>query len=231
MSDPSATAHPRAQLTAALLPDLFLRPTKFFQTVDLTKGKGWLIALWLLGMASTQGQVDKNLLQASLGTPRPGWEVLGPLIVGSWTVFWLFLLGIGVISAGLLWYIGGWWYNLRIRWSGAIAHDKRAGRLVYVFSGLVSALPSLAYAAIATGLYDSYSGAWQAEESWSLLLLIFPFWSVIVSYRGIRASFSVMTPRARLWFLILPLVAYILVFGLLGMAIGMLTGSDAGVAA
>jgi len=153
------------------------------------------------------------------------------MILGSWPLFWLFVLSVGVVSALLLWFIGGWWYNLRIRWSGAGAHEERAGRLVYVFSGFVVALPVFAYTAIATGLYDNYGAAWIALGNWSLLFLVFPFWSVLVSYLGVCTQFPVSIRGARLWFLILPIAVEILALGILGLAIRLLSGSQTGVAA
>jgi hypothetical protein len=132
----------------------------------------------------------------------------------------------GLIGAVSLWYLGGWWYNLRVRWSGVPSHDKRQGRLIYIYSGLVEALPSLSYALLATAIYANYQAAWDAEELWSSLLLVFPFWSVVVSYRGVRTSFPVKPWPARLWFLILPSLMYVFAFGLLGVAYALLTNDS-----
>lgn len=221
----------RSPLSGSALRDLAFRPTTYFQTVTMDRGKYWLGALWLLGVASTLGQVDKNLMRADLGQPRAGWDALGPIVMGSWWSFWVFLLGVGVAAAAMHWYVGGWWYNLRIRWAGAPAHDKRTGRLVFVFARLVVAAPSVAYAVIATALYEDYLAAWRAEELWSTVLLLFPFWSVVVSYRGVRASFPVKVGRARVWFLLLPFAVYVIAYGVIGLAYTLLTDSSIGVAA
>ena len=47
----------------------------------------------------------------------------------------------------------------------------------------------------------------------SLLLLLFPFWSVAASYMGARSLFALAGWRVRLWFLILPILAYVTLLG------------------
>ena len=103
-----------------------------------------------------------------------------------------------------------------MRWSGAGEFDKRQGRLLFTFAALVAALPVLAYTVVATALYPDYQAAWASEELWSVALLVFPFWSLAASYRGVRAKCPVRIGRARFWFVILPGLAYLLVFGIIG---------------
>lgn len=214
---PQVTGNPTAApLSWSALGDLFLRPTTFFRSVDLRHGSGWLVAILLVGMSGTIGRIDQNLVREDLGEARPGWESFGPMLTGSWTSYWAFVLIVGALGAVFIWYVGGWWYNLRVRWSGAEQFDRRDGRLVYTFAGLVAAIPAIAYALVATAVFPDYQAAWESEELWSVPLLAFPFWAVVVSYRGVRATFPVRPGRARIWFLVLPLVAYIFVFGLIG---------------
>jgi len=50
---------------------------------------------------------------------------------------------------------------------------------------------------------------------YSVLFLIFPFWSLWVSYTGAKTMFDVSPGKAKLWFLILPSAFYVLAFGLI----------------
>ena len=210
--------------------DLFLRPTRFFRSTDLAHGRWWLALAWIAGIAVSIDQVDKNLFRAALGNPRPGWYIFGQPMVESWLRFWPWILGFGIVSALIVWYIGGWWFNLRVRWSGDKLINRREGRLVYTFAGAVQSLPLLFYVLVSTFLYESYYDALMAEEAWSSVLLIFPIWSVGTSYRGVRSRFDVRPWRARFWFIILPILVLVVLLGILGIALNLLERATATVA-
>jgi hypothetical protein len=220
---PSPGSPTRGPPSGTALADLFFRPRLFFQSVNLGQGRAWLAAIWIVGMSGTIDRIDRNLIQSDLGRARPGWDTFGSVITESWIPFWTVVMLGGALSAVFIWYIGGWWYNVRLRWSGAGDFPRREGRLVYTFTGLVTAIPGLAYAMIATALAPNYQAAWDAEETWSIVLLVFPFWGVIVSYLGVRTKFAVRPTPARVWFLILPLLVYAIVVGLIGMLYALLT--------
>jgi hypothetical protein len=65
-----------------------------------------------------------------------------------------------------------------------------------------------------TNDYESPWDAEQGEDLWIVIPIICEFWSVYVSYRGVRTAFVVRSWAARLWFLILPVLAYgAIIFG------------------
>src|SRR5690606_26428870 len=143
-STPTSASMPAASLGWGSLADLYFRPTRFFQSHSLDRGRGWLLAIFLVGVAGAMDRIDQNVIRAELGRPRPGWDAFGPWVTGSWLAYWPFVIGAGTLGAVFIWYIGGWWYNLRLRWSGAGEFDKRQGRLLFTFAALVAALPTLA---------------------------------------------------------------------------------------
>ena len=59
--------------------------------------------------------------------------------------------------------------------------------------------------------------AYASDEMYSMVTLVFPFWSLVTSYIGVRSLFDVIKWRALLWFLILPGILYFLAFGLLAL--------------
>jgi hypothetical protein len=193
--------------------DLLFHPTRFFQTISIGRGRVWLVAVLALGVSTTIARIDQNMLRADLGRPRPGWQTVEPYVTQSWIGFWIFVLAFGVISAIAQWYLWGWWYTVRLRWSGAVDADRRTARLVLIFAAAVWSVPSVVWAVISTVVYPHHRAAWESTTIWALLLVPFLFWSVVVSYKGVRATFPVRPRAARTWFLMLPLVAY--AFGLL----------------
>lgn len=194
---------------------LFLRPSKFF-TVGLALGAtpNFHLASWCVGVGYALGRVDQNLIRARVGLlPNRSWERLEPALIHSWIGLWVFLLVAGAIGAPLIWYLGGWWYRIRLRWSGASDPDKRQARLVYVYASLVHVLPVVVVLVAQTVLFDDYAAAWESSEQWSSLILIFPFWSCLTGYQGARSVFSVTRGRGVVWFVALPMVVLAFALG------------------
>lgn len=193
--------HPRSLL------QLYLFPSRFFSGRVSRGGRPYLLAAaFLCGMAATLGRVEKQMVKADLGTRASGIESIG--ILDSWFTLWVLVLCIGVIGAGFMWVIGGWWYKIRVAWSGATTPDPFKARVIYVYVTLVWALPVVLIYLAATGLYPSFREYWYAEEYWSSSALAFMFWSCVTSYKAVRASFPVSKWKARVWFLLLPGLLY-----------------------
>lgn len=72
----------------------------------------------------------------------------------------------------------------------------------------MSLLIAVVVVVVATILYTNYRAYWHAEEVWSSASVIFPFWSCVTSYKGVRARFPVSPWKARFWFLVLPIGCY-----------------------
>lgn len=190
--------------------DLYLRPARFFgQGVRGLDGRALVVAAWVVGMNWTLGRFERMMLRADLGDTN---ETLLS-ISQSWPSFWMAVAFAGVISAAFVWLIGTWWYRMRLRWSGASDPSTDVARVVYVYSALVWAVPSLLWTLVQTVRFPNFAAAWGSESVWDLVLLVFPVWACWVSYRGVRATFDVRPGRARFWFLVLPIVGFLFAFG------------------
>jgi hypothetical protein len=222
---------PASPLSPASLYALLFKPTKFFADPRaLRKAPEVAIVAWTSGIAYAFGRIDKNIMQSELGRSPGGWSEFGPWLTESWLHYWGFALALGAVNALFLWFIGGWWYRKRLEWSGANAPQPDLVRPVYMYQDFVSSAPAVLATAIQTLLYASYAEAWAAEEYWSALLLVFPIWSCFTSYKAATTAWEVSKGKARFWFLVLPLLVYIFVFGLVGVLYAMLGDGEAALA-
>lgn len=184
--------------------NLFLFPKKFFTSdFSLKGGNGAYLAIFLYGIARAVGRIEKDFFQSDVGAVASSDNVVDSLVSGSWLSFWVFALLAGVISGAILWWVGGWWFRVRLRWSGDPDPDLSRARAVYAFSSLVFALPLIGYTFVQTLAYRNPSQAYYAEDwfNWiSILLLIFPFWTLFTAFTGVRSQFEVSTRKALFWF-------------------------------
>ncbi|RME02034.1 MAG: hypothetical protein D6814_00370 [Calditrichaeota bacterium] len=216
--------HPGASPMRHLV-DLFIRPRKFFSSqLALGKTSYVLFVTLCLGMAEAINRIDMEMMRTELGQSRAGWEAFGPLVAQSWIGFWLWVLFVGAIGAALIWWIGGWWYRVRLKWCDAQNPDKRQARLVYVYASFVAAGPSVALALAWTLVYPNYAQAYSAGDLFSALIVIFPFWSLIASYAGARTVFDASRWKARVWFVLLPALFYLVVMGVLAALLALVEG-------
>lgn len=194
--------------------NLFFKPDHFFNSnFDYMNSKYLYVAIWLVGISKGSSNLDKQLFKVDYGT-RESLRGIIHTIVDSWGMFWFYLMFIGIVSGYFTYLIGGWWYNVRLKWSTTIKHDKKQGRSIYIYTALISAVPTILATIIYTVFFKSYRIAYNSDEMYSIVLLIFPFWSIICSYKAVMSKFKTKKWAARMWFLILPMMLNIFTLGL-----------------
>lgn len=218
-SDQSPTHLQRAQPPAVFSPHrlvtLFVNPSHFFTSLDdLARPLLLLLATFCLGVASMVDRIEQHILRAEMGQSVSGWSEVSPWLLNSWSTLWAALLVLGAFNIPLFWYLGGWWYRLRLKWSGATTLDALRPRLLFVYSSLVYALPVVVVMIAETLLFPNYRMARNAEGSWTLIFVLLSFWSVVVSYCGATKTFALAWRKALLWFLLLPWMLYAVELGL-----------------
>ncbi|MCK9686331.1 hypothetical protein [Scleromatobacter humisilvae] len=195
--------------------DLYIRPRRFFaRSANYQQHLLVLAAALAGGLASAIDRIDSKLVMAQAGLG--GSAAQFALAIGeTWTRYWGFVAVIGTIGAGLLWLIGGWWYRLRLGWSGAVRPDPTTARQVYVLQNLVFALPALLVTIVNTLRFDNAGvAAAAAVDAGTVLVLVLLLWSVRVSYCAATTVFELKPGAARLWFFALPFALYLFVGGI-----------------
>ena len=131
-SPPSTTQNAEWSLLSRIVA-LFITPSRFFARFDdLAQPLILLVATLCLGVASMVDRIEQHILRAEMGQGVSGWSELSPWLLHSWSRLWIALLLFGALNVPLFWYLGGWWYRLRLRWSGATAPDSLRPRLLFV---------------------------------------------------------------------------------------------------
>ncbi|MEM1422746.1 MAG: Yip1 family protein [Planctomycetota bacterium] len=186
---------------------VFIRPRRFFDRFARTPAPAITFACAVtFGVGNATDRIDTRL------TTNPA----AANLISSWTAYWVTALVAGLISAGLLYVIGGWWYRLRIGWSGAGSPDKALARRVYVYAAQIVAVPALIYALARTSMHADPMAMINAPlNALDIAILLTPLYSYVVSFIGVRTVFDVGRWRAAFWFLIMPSGIYSVAIGLL----------------
>ncbi len=202
----------RSPLAPRSLLELYLRPRTFFaDTARLARQVEYWLIVYLIGVFGVMDKVDQQLLKADLGSKVN--DAFLMRVLSSWGSYWALVLGSGLIAAGLVWLFGGWFYRLRLGWSGVSRPDPALARQVWAFQSAVHVLPAMAVALWQTAVHANYLEAWTDGAAWtSVLLLVSIFWGCWVSYAGATTAFPLKRGKARFWFLIVPVVFYAIVF-------------------
>ncbi len=196
--------------------DLYFNPLRFFSdTVALGYKPLLPFVVWVVGMSDVIDRIDSELLKQDVSQRRSLTEVYGTL-TGSWLWYWGAVALLGILGGLAAYYIGSWWYNKRLHMCGSTEHKKGSADLVYIYTSFIFCLPIVLYTLMQTFFYPDYATAYNADDMLSfvgILLLIFPFWAVVNSYRTVAEFFAVDRKKAKLWFLILPIAIYVIAFG------------------
>lgn len=187
---------------------LFFQPRDFFSSKTYLHSKYYhLVIGWIIGMSWVIKKTDAKLTQAQYGQRESLMKFLETITV-PWWHYWLYITLWGMFSGWIIWLVYGWWYHQRLKWSGLEDDQKRLSRLVYISASFVAAVPTLVVAMMDTFVYENYMISMSSTRSWPLLLVIFPFWSCVVSYIGATTTFQIRKKSAIFWFLILPMLVY-----------------------
>lgn len=134
----------------------------------------------------------------------------------SWLEVWAIVLIGGLIAGYLQYWIGGAIYHLRVKWSkGGDNYD--ASRNIYIFSGIPIIIASISSLILNTLVYGNdyfKSGGGSSIDILFFFIIIAAIaYSISLSYKGVMFIQQPKKSRAIIWFVVLPAIFYVLVFG------------------
>lgn len=205
-SVPESPLHPENLLR------LFLQPRRFFASnVELDSPHSRNLGVATAAVAVALVLVNTAFFALFVSTATAAKDLLASAAsLTPWKFFWPVFGGVAIAAVPFIWWLSTAWYSLRLRWCGETDAEPHAARLVMIHAFLVFSLPAAIYLGVTTLYRRDYLEAWNAPEPWRLVLAGFLIWSVFVSYRGARTVFHLSKGKARFWFFLLPLAAYLL---------------------
>lgn len=182
------------------LRELLFSPSTFFSPeTRFTPRISLILMAWLVGISGVIDRIDTSMIKQDLGRQA---TLSG--LAESWTTYWAAMLLGGIVYGAIGWLLGGWWYRVRLGWSGADNPSPAESRTVYVLTNLIAAAPAVLYTLYLTARYPDYASAWEEGDLSALLIVLFTLWSCITGYCAAKARFGVSGWRPALLFLILP---------------------------
>ncbi len=117
-----------------------------------------------------------------------------------------------------IWYIAGWFFNLKLKWCGTINHDNHEGRLIMVYTAFIIYLfdPIISYILkeplkdINFNLIDKNNISNFISDNFIPLLLCFLLntllliYSNVITYIAVKSKFEIRGIKPIFWFIIFP---------------------------
>lgn len=188
--------------------DLLLRPERFFP-IGAQRAGAPLLALLVLALGASQ-IVERMDVIALRGLLRGG----ALEVARSWSLYWTSVVGGALVAGPLAYLVGGWWYGLRVRWSGAARRDSALARRVFLLTSSLVSIPTLVLAAWSTIQHPDPTGTWRSGAV-AMTQFVAPGFSLYVSYCAVMTCFAARRGRALFWFVALPGLVYVamMIFG------------------
>lgn len=189
------------------------RPGDFFKSdIAIAPNKILYPIVWIVGAGSVIARLDQKALQGTLSTASS--NTIFDLVGTSWLHYWLLVVIMAIVNGAILWQLGGWWYNLRLKWCAMNEVDHFEGRVIYTYNSLISGFPVLVLAIISTIVFKDFQTSY-SESHWTdmlglLPMLLFYPYSIINSFRSLIGTYELKTTWTVLWFLALPIVTFLM---------------------
>lgn len=164
-----------------------------------------LVAIY--GIGSMIDQLQQQFLQYDV---KGDITTLEPL--NNWQTFWGASIIFGFVSGLISYYVGGWFFNIRLRLSKGDS-DLQTSRSIFLYSRVIFSFAILFIALIKT-LTTPIPYYHKGEfTSWDLgfimIALTFMYQSCYVGYIGVRTLTNADKTKSILWFIILPMFLYV----------------------
>ncbi|WP_223034055.1 YIP1 family protein [Hanstruepera marina] len=194
---------------------LLITPKQFFinEFSDKTKVRFFNTAIVIFCLGYGIDQANRQLTR---------FDIKGKLdqiaFVNDWIGFWISAVIAGAIGGYIVYLIGGWFYDVRLKWAKGSGNLDLSRRL-YLYSNFYLNLTIIFICIVETiknrKPYDPFEDFQLFDAVSILFLLFFIFHSIYLSFTGVTTLTDVDKKLATVWFAILPTLLYIFLFGAL----------------
>jgi hypothetical protein len=167
--------------------------------LTVSKPRYLLLVIWAVGVGTVMDRIIGSNTDYS-----------------TWGEGWAIALFGGILSGALAYYIAGWFYNVRVKWSkGRDSIDT--SRHIYIFATLpiaITTVLSFIFNQMAYGedYFNSYD-ATSVDMVFFFVFLAALFISIRMGYKAAREVLGASKGRAIGWFIIAPAIFYtVLIF-------------------
>lgn len=185
---------------------LFFKPKQFFSDFESLNRESTYIFTYVVAMYVFMDRMDGRLIKAEIlhGGSLESYHWL----IHTWIKYWGITAIVAIFVAFFVWFVYGWWYEMRLKWSGVENPSTLLVRQVNAMQLSIVAIPVLVITIVQTLLYENYEAAFLAPEMYSgLIVFFFLIYSCWVSYVAVKNVFNA-NKFAIFWFLFLPLIVY-----------------------
>lgn len=193
---------------------LICKPKTFFEEqFEKEKSPYFWYVLLVFGLSYSIDRLDRTFLKYDL---KGNYEQLE--LINNWYYYWGFSIFGAILSGLLFYYFGGWFYNLRVKWSKGTP-DKETSRFIYLYSSFIPSLPTVIYSIHLT--FNQPKPYILMNEDggegiiFPLFILFLIFYGIYVSYQGVCVTMKPAKWLGRIWFLILPVFMYFIALAMI----------------
>jgi len=135
----------------------------------------------------------------------------------SWWIYWLYIVSNSIINGILIWFIGGWWFNTRLKLSGDNKSDIKKCRLISTYLNMIKSIPILIFIVISslffTNFYATYSNQF-IKIFYAILFngMMIPL--IYYEYKIAFENFDIDKKKLNIWFVYIPCMIYLITIGL-----------------
>ncbi|MEW6620093.1 MAG: Yip1 family protein [bacterium] len=190
---------------------IVFQPKKFFREYFREESSPYLwFTLIIYGLAVEINRIDRQFVKGDLQNKLDQGEFLN-----NWFSYWTFAIIIGLIIGYCFYRLGGWFFNLRVKWSKGVPNVKTA-RFINLYSCFLPCFITVFVSIIETlSKPKPYIPDEPLLPTRDLLLAIISilasYYSIYVSYQGVTIVMKPEKWRCRIWFLILPILFFSLI--------------------
>ena len=158
------------------------------------------------------GKVDSYAITGSIIT-----EIADKALF-SWWRYWLNILINSSLNGIGIYFIKGWWFNIRLKFSGDNEADIKKCRSIAIYLNMIMSTPILILIIISSlflpNIYATYSNKY-FQLFYTILVggMMIPL--IYFEYRVAIENFNVDKKRLIIWFTYIPVILLVLTIGLL----------------